>query len=124
MRLYCFVILTTVTMISIACIPGNIAILETRYTARMVIKEIQHIPIVRLEVSGVSLHSSLVVSYVSRKKTNNAIVILVHLELAGMGKTGEFKYAFDVPNDVDVVCLGNAKTVLWRRCDENGRVPL
>ncbi len=80
------------------------------------VREIKSVPLVSLEISGLAFHSSLAVESIETKTEADCMVILVHLVPTRTGLVGNFTYYLDIPKEINAVCFGTTKHIVWKRC--------
>jgi len=73
-----------------------------------------------LQISGLCMHSSLVVTRITEKVKDDEMLILVKLGLARKGYSGSFCYRVRLDENINIVKFGNEKAVIWTR-DESVR---
>lgn len=79
------------------------------------IRELRAVPRVSLELSGLAMHSSLAVERIDTKIEDGCMTVFVHLVPAREGLRGDFSYNIDVPETINSVCFGSAKSLIWKR---------
>ena len=70
-----------------------------------------------IEISGTSMHSSLIVDNIVAKRENNDYVILIYLSTAnGTGKRdGNFDYKIKIDDNIKRILFGAKKKVIWTK---------
>ncbi len=104
-----------VFILATGVVHGEIMLLEYKDVQFFKVREMQSSPNVSLQVSGLAFHSSLAVESIETKVDNGCMVVLVNLVPAHGKLTGNFNYDFDVPREVNSVCFGPTKHVIWKR---------
>ena len=79
------------------------------------VSEIRSFPGVSLHMSGLVFHSALGIESVETRVDDDCLVVLVHLVLVHGKLTGNLSYDVDVPTEVNSVCFGPTKHVIWER---------
>lgn len=88
-------------------------ILESRNVKDFKVEELPGTHPTRLRLSGLSLSSAMGVRKITTRRTDSAVVVLVHLSL--MKKNGNFVYELTIPDDVNEVRFGSSTTLVWKR---------
>jgi hypothetical protein len=94
---------------------GKATLLEYKDVQFFKVQQMRCSPNVSLQVSGLAFHSSLVVESIETRIDHGCMVVLVNLVPARSGLKGNFTFDFDVPKEVNSVCFGPTKHVIWQR---------
>jgi hypothetical protein len=98
-----------------ACALGAERTLEAKDVVFFKTVEVSSSPLVELKITGLSGHSALVVSDVTKIVDGDSLTVLVHLALTRSGLSGRFTYDINLPPEVNVVYFGEEKAVIWKR---------
>lgn len=94
---------------------GNDMLLKCKDIQFFETHEMETSPLVKLEVSGLAMHSSLAVNNIDTTTIDGCMTVLVHLTPARKGLRGDFKYNIEVPSAVNSVCFGSTECMIWKR---------
>ena len=92
-------------------------ILEKEYTHRLKVEQIENSP-VELYITGLAMHSALVVSKIDTSQSDDVLQLKIYLRLvsfAPAGSSGSFAYHLVVPETVHKVTLGEEQAIIWMR---------
>jgi len=119
---YLFTILAFMAIILLACneqrkqkIGDNSMILEYKDIQGFSLKIIQISNPTRLEISGLAMHSSLVVTELKTAVSSTKLNVKILLGITKKGFSGSFVFRIDVPDSVKDVVLGNNEYPIWQR---------
>jgi len=110
-----FFISLFVLLLVTCVVHGEMMLLEYKDVQFFKVCETRSSPNVTLNVSGLAFHSALAVESVQTRADDNCMVVLVQLVPARSELTGSFTCDFDVPEEVNSVCFGPTKHVIWKR---------
>jgi hypothetical protein len=68
-----------------------------------------------LILSGLAFDSALVVQGCNHQEDGDTIVVLIDLELAHPGASGNFKCSIPISSQTNTIVLGNERAVVWKR---------
>ncbi|RUL70266.1 hypothetical protein [Dyella choica] len=98
-----------------ACAGIGKRVLERNAVLGFKVQEDRSANVDTLKLSGLSAHSSLVVSGYKTIREGDTLAVIVQLELTHDDLSGNFDYNIVIPSGVNVVTFGNDRTVIWHR---------
>ena len=90
-------------------------ILEVKWVGMLSVKPDDVDNPLKISVSGLCNHSSLVVSVIDLERNGSVLNMLVKLEPAKKGMSGSFQKEIDVSNGITCITFGKDQIPIWRR---------
>ena len=97
-----------------ACIHEFGMILELKDVKFFEAQEVSSSPLT-IRLSGLALHSALVVRNIATLHNEDSLQVLVHLMPTMPGRSGSFSYDLAIPGSINRVSFGEKKALIWER---------